>query len=266
MTAQEMAEVFHRIALLLELKGENPFKVRAYRTGAETVENFAGDIVALALANELAGIKGIGEALRDKLHEMAATGRLEFYEKLKAEFPESIFALFNLSGLGPKKIALLYKELKVAGIEDLKRVCESGEAAKLSGFGEKTVVKLLESSAFLDQHASECRLGDVASVAEHVLEALRNNPHVGRVEICGSYRRGKETVHDLDFLASSKEPQAVIDAFASLPAFVQILAKGGTKASVRTKDGLQCDLRVVGNAEFPFALRYFTGSMEHNVH
>lgn len=265
MTAQEMAEVFHRIALLLELKGENPFKVRAYRTGAETVENFAGDIVALALANELAGIKGIGEALRDKLHEMAATGKLEFYEKLKAEFPESIFALFNLSGLGPKKIALLYKELKVAGIEDLKRVCESGEAAKLSGFGEKTVVKLLESIAFHDQHASEFRLGDVASVAEHVLEALRNNLHVGRVEICGSYRRGKETVHDLDFLASSKEPQAVIDAFVALPVFVQILAKGGTKASVRTKDGLQCDLRVVGNAEFPFALSYFTGSKEHNV-
>ena len=265
MTAQDMAEVFHRIALLLELKGENPFKIRAYKTGAETVENFPGDIVALAAANELAGIKGIGDALRDKLHEMATTGKLEFYEKLKAEFPESIFGLFNISGLGPKKIALLYKELKVAGVEDLKRVCENGEAAKISGFGDKTVVKLLESIAFHEQHASEFRLGDVAPVAEVVLNALRDHPNVGRVEICGSYRRGKETVHDLDFLATSKSPQAVIDAFVALPVFVQTLAKGGTKASVRTKDGLQCDLRVVASAEFPFALNYFTGSKEHNV-
>ena len=265
MTAQDMAEVFHRIALLLELKGENPFKVRAYKTGAETVENFAGDIVALAAANKLAGIKGIGEALRDKLHEMATTGKLEFYEKLKAEFPESIFGLFDISGLGPKKIALLYKELKVAGVADLKRVCENGEASKLSGFGDKTVVKLLESIAFHEQHASEFRLGDVAPVAEQVIAALRDNHKVGRVEICGSYRRGKETVHDLDFLASSKHPQEVIDAFVALPVFVHTIAKGGTKASVRTKDGLQCDLRVVSNAEFPFALNYFTGSKEHNV-
>ena len=265
MTAHEMAEVFHRIALLLELKGENPFKIRAYKTGAEAVENFSGDIVALAAANELAGIKGIGDALRDKLHEMATTGRLEFYEKLKSEFPETIFGLFDISGLGPKKIALLYKELKVAGVADLKRVCENGEAAKLSGFGEKTVVKLLESIAFHEQHASEFRLGDVAPVSEMVLHFLREHPNVGRVEVCGSYRRGKETVHDLDFLASSKNPQAVIDAFVELPVFVQTLAKGSTKASVRTKDGLQCDLRVVSTAEFPFALNYFTGSKEHNV-
>ncbi|MDB6075372.1 MAG: pol4 [Verrucomicrobiaceae bacterium] len=265
MTAQDMAEVFNRIALLLEMKGENPFKIRAYKTGAETVENFSGDIVALATANELAGIKGIGEALRDKLHEMATTGGLGFYDKLKAEFPDSIFALFNISGLGPKKIALLYKELKVAGVEDLKRVCESGEASKLSGFGDKTVVKLLESLAFHEAHASEFRLGDVASVAEHVLNTLREHRHVGRVEVCGSYRRGKETVHDLDFLATSKTPQEVIDAFVAMPVFVQTLAKGGTKASVRTKDGLQCDLRVVSGAEFPFALNYFTGSKDHNV-
>ena len=265
MTAQDMADVFHRIALLLELKGENPFKIRAYKTGAETVEGFAGDIVALAAANELGGIKGIGEALRDKLHEMATTGKLEFYDKLKAEFPESIFGLFDISGLGPKKIALLYKELKVAGVADLKRACESGEAGKLSGFGDKTVVKLLESIAFHEQHASEFRLGDVAPVVEQVLAALRENKQVGRVEVCGSYRRGKETVHDLDFLVSSKHPQEVIDAFVELPLFVHTIAKGGTKASTRTKDGLQCDLRVVSNEEFPFALTYFTGSKEHNV-
>ena len=260
-----MAETFRRIALLLELKGENPFKTRAYNTGADIVESFPGDIVERAKANDLKGIKGLGDALQDKLHEMATTGRLEFYEKLKAEFPEGIFGLFDISGLGPKKIAALHKELGVASVADLKRACESGEASKLSGFGAKTVEKLLESIAFHEAHASEFRAGDVAAIVEQVLEALRDHPNVGRAEVCGSYRRGKEVVHDLDFLCASKEPQSVIDAFVALPMFVQTLAQGGTKASVRTKDGLQCDLRVVSNAEYPFALVYFTGSKEHNV-
>ncbi|MBL9144221.1 MAG: DNA polymerase/3'-5' exonuclease PolX [Verrucomicrobiaceae bacterium] len=265
MTAQDMAETFRRIALLLELKGENPFKTRAYNTGADVVESFPGDIVERAKANDLKGIKGLGDALQDKLHEMATTGRLEFYEKLKAEFPEGIFGLFDISGLGPKKIAALHKELGVASVADLKRVCESGEAGKLSGFGAKTVEKLLESIAFHEAHASEFRAGDVAVIVEQVLEALRDHPNVGRAEVCGSYRRGKEVVHDLDFLCASKEPQSVIEAFVALPMFVQTLSQGGTKASVRTKDGLQCDLRVVSNAEYPFALVYFTGSKEHNV-
>ena len=265
MTAEDMATVLSRIALLLELKGENPFKIRAYKTGAEVVESFPGDIVARAVTNELAGIKGLGDALQDKLHELATSGKLEFYEKLKAEFPDSIFGLFDIQGLGPKKIALLYKDLGIASVEDLKRVCESGEAAKLSGFGDKTVVKLLESIAFREAHASEFRAGDVAVMVEQVLAALRDHPRVGLAEVCGSYRRGKEVVHDLDFLCASQQPKEVIDAFVALPMFSQIIAQGGTKASVRTKDGLQCDLRVVSGAEYPFALNYFTGSKEHNV-
>ena len=265
MTAENMAEVLTNIALLMELKGENPFKIRAYKTGAEIVESFPGDIVARATANELKDVKGLGEALQDKLHELASTGKLGFYENLKAEFPEGILGLFNISGLGPKKIAALYHELGVGNLTDLKRVCESGEAGKLSGFGEKTVVKLLESIAFHEAHASEFRAGDVAAIAEQVLEALRDHPAVSRVDVCGSYRRGKEVVHDLDFLCASKEAQSVIDSFVALPLFVQTLAQGGTKASVRTQDGLQCDLRVVENSAYAFALNYFTGSKEHNV-
>jgi len=265
MTSEEMAQVLSRIAVLMELKGENPFKIRAYKTGAEIVESFPGDIVARAAANDLKGIKGLGDALQDKLHELATTGKLEFYENLKAEFPDTIFDLFDIQGLGPKKIAALYAELGVASVADLKRACESGEAGKLSGFGDKTVVKLLESIAFHEAHASEFRAGDVAAVVEEVLETLRDHPNVSRVEVCGSYRRGKEVVHDLDFLASSKNAHAVIDAFVALPLFVTTLAHGGTKASVRTVNGLQCDLRVVENDAFPFALNYFTGSKEHNV-
>ena len=265
MTREDAATIFERIATLLELKGENPFKTRAYRSGAEIVESFSGDIMKLAAENQLAGIKGLGEALRDKLHEMATTGRLEFYEKLKAEFPDTLFELFDIQGLGPKKVAALYGQLGVGSVADLKRVCEDGTAAALSGFGEKTVKKILESIAFHEQHASEFRLDHVYPLAQTMLEALREHPNVSRVEVCGSFRRGKETVHDLDFLVATKKPEEVIAAFVKLPEVVDVIAQGPTKASVHIKDGIQCDLRAVSSAEFPFALAYFTGSKEHNV-
>lgn len=266
MTAAEAAEVFEHIAMLLELKGENPFKVRAYRAGAEAVENYTeGDIMQLAADNNLPHIKGIGDALRDKLHEMATTGRLEFFDNLKAEFPETLFDLFSIQGLGPKKIAALYGELGVASIADLKRACESGEAGKISGFGEKTVANILENIAFHEQHASEFRQEQVLPLVETVLEKLRGQPEVTRVEVCGSYRRGKETVHDLDFLVATKHPETVIDSFVTLPFVTDVIAKGKTKASIRAEHGVQCDLRAVSSKEFPFALNYFTGSKDHNV-
>lgn len=265
MTREKAAEILERIALLLELKGENPFKIRAYKTGAEIVQSHAGDIMQMARDGELSGIKGLGEALREKLHELATTGRLVFYEKLKSEFPESLFELFDISGLGPKKIAALHAQLGVKSLADLRKVCESGEAAKLSGFGAKTVEKLLEAIAFRDAHASEFRLDQVFPLAQAILDALRAHPHVSRAEVCGSFRRGKEVVHDLDFLAASKHPQEVMAHFISLPGVENVIAQGETKASVYAAGGVQCDLRVVSSAEFPFALQYFTGSKEHNV-
>lgn len=265
MTREDAATIFERIATLLEMKGENPFKVRAYRTGAELVESFSGDIMKLAADNQLAGIKGLGEALRDKLHEMATTGRLEFYEKLKAEFPDTIFELFDVQGLGPKKIAALHAELGVSSIADLKRACESGAAAKLSGFGAKVVQKILDSIAFREEHASEFRQDQVHGLVQEILEALRGHPDVSQAEICGSFRRGKETVHDLDFLVSTRQPAQVIEDFVKLPMVVDVIAKGPTKASIHATHGLQCDLRAVSGKEFPFALMYFTGSKEHNV-
>jgi len=265
MTREEAAEILQRIALLLELKGENPFKIRAYKSGAEVVEAYAGDIMQLAADNQLAGIKGIGDALRDKLHEMATTGKLEFFEKLKAEFPEGLFELFEIQGLGPKKIAALYSQLQVGSVADLKRVCESGEAAKISGFGDKTVVKILENIAFRAQHASEFRIDQVYALALDLLDTLRAHPAVSRAEVCGSFRRGKETVHDLDFLVSTRQPEQVIADFVALPQIEKVIVQGGTKASVYAPNGVQCDLRAVSSAEFPFALNYFTGSKEHNV-
>ena len=265
MTSAEAAAIFEKIALLMDLKGENPFKIRAYRSGAEIVESFPGDIMKMAQENQLSGIKGFGEALRDKLHEMATTGSLKFYNELKAEFPDTIFELFDIQGLGPKGIKQIYTELGVGSIAELKRAIEAGAVVQLAGFGEKKAAKILDGIAFREAHASEFRLEQVMPVVEQVLEALKSHPDVSRAEVCGSYRRGKETVHDLDFLVATKHPETVIEAFVTLPIVVNVIAKGGTKASVHVANGLQCDLRAVASREFPFALNYFTGSKEHNV-
>jgi DNA polymerase (family X) len=262
---ESLIDALEQIATLLELKGENPFKIRAYRTGAETVRTYPEDFLQLARDNQLTGIKGIGEALRDKLHILATTGTLPFLENLKAEFPDTIFELFDISGLGAKKIAALYSELGVGSIADLQRACESGEAAKLSGFGEKTAAKLLEAIATRASFADTYRVDQVAPAAREILDYLRDHPDTSRAEVAGSFRRGKETVHDLDFLVATKNPAALMADFVSPPWVHSVIASGPTKTSVRLHSGVQCDLRAVTNAEFPFALAYFTGSKEHNI-
>lgn len=260
-----MAETLEKIALLLELKGENPFKVRAYRQGAEVVLAMEEDVVELAKKDELKGIKGIGEALRDKLGEMARTGELVFYEKLKGEFPETVFELFEVQGLGPKKIKAMYDGLGVDSLAKLKAACEAGEVAGLAGFGKKTEEKILEGMAANEKFADRFTLGSIGALVEGILEMLRMHPEVARVAVAGSYRRAKETVGDLDFLVSTKEGALVCEDFTTLPEVDAVIACGETKASVRLKNGMYCDLRAVKNEEFPFALQYFTGSKEHNV-
>lgn len=265
MNREEMAGVLEKIALLLELKGENPFKVRAYRQGAEVVLAMEDDVVELAKNDGLGGIKGIGDALRDKLGELARTGQLEFYEKLKGEFPPTIFDLFEVQGLGPKKIKALYDELGVASLKQLKTACEEGRVAALVGFGEKTQHKILEGIAANEKFADRFLLGEASIVVEGLLEMLRLHPEISRVSCAGSYRRAKETVGDLDFLVATKEGARVCEDFTRLPEVEAVIACGETKASVRLKNGMHCDLRAVKNSEFPFALQYFTGSKEHNV-
>jgi DNA polymerase (family 10) len=265
MTAEHMADVLRNIARLLELKGENPFKIRAYNTGADIVANFSGDIVALAKDGKLTGIQGLGDALQQKLHELATTEKLEFYDKLTAEFGEGLIELFQVQGLGGKKIKALHEQLGVRSLADLKRVCEDGSAAKLAGFGQKTVQKLLESISFRESHAEEFRQEQVVPVAMRILDLLRTHPDVSRVEVAGSYRRAKETVHDLDFLVATRQPQSVLADFVKMVGVSQVLGHGDTKASVVLDSGVQCDLRVVSNEEFACALVYFTGSKEHNI-
>jgi DNA polymerase (family 10) len=176
MNREEMAKVLERIALLMELKGENPFKVRAYRQGAETVLAMEGDVVELAKQDELKGVKGIGEALRDKLGELARTGQLGFYENLRKEFPDTVFELFDIQGLGPKKIKAMYDALGIDSLEKLKTACQEGKVAALAGFGEKTQSKILDSMAANEKFADRFRLGNVAALVEEILEILKLHP------------------------------------------------------------------------------------------
>lgn len=264
-TRETLSSVLEEIALLLELKGENPFKIRAYRQGAEIAGSFDGDIVTLARDNELDGIKGIGKALQEKLHELASTGSLGFHQKLRGEYPDTIFDLFDVEGLGPKKVSALHAKLGVDSIPALKKACESGEVAGLPGFGKKTEQKILEALARREKFADRFLLHTASSAAEAILEELRGHPKVLRCQYAGSLRRSKESVGDLDFIAATDSPAEVTEWFArSVPADA-VIVHGDTKCSVRLENGLQCDLRAVSNDQYPFALQYFTGSKEHNV-
>lgn len=262
---EEIAGILESIALLLELKGENPFKIRAYVNAARALEDFPGDLAKWAEEKRLEEIPGVGKAIADKVGHLALEGRLPFYEDLKAAFPPTIFELFELQGLGAKKVKALHEQLGVSSIEQLEAACSDGRVAGLSGFGEKSAENFLKAIEQRKEQSGVFRLGDIAVAAEAMLEELRSHPAVTRVSIAGSYRRRKETVHDLDFIVSSRKPEEVMDFFTGAENVANVVARGPTKASVLLKTGIQADLRVVKDAEFPFALSYFTGSKEHNI-
>ena len=265
MTTEDLASTLEEIALLLELKGENPFKTRAYRNGADIIRDFEGDFLQLAKDDKLKGIKGIGDALQQKLHELAATGKLQYHADLKAEFPETLFELFELQGLGPKKIKALYDTLEISTLGGLKRACEDGSVAGLKGFGAKTAEKILGAIETKERFSGRYLLSVAAHEAEPLRDYLRQHPQVHQLEVAGSYRRGKETVHDIDFLVATDTPEELTKYFVAYEGSIETLVQGDTKAAIRLENGLQCDLRAVSTAQFPFALQYFTGSKEHNV-
>jgi len=253
------------IGILLELKGENPFKTRAYTNAARTLENLHEPLEKLISEGRLGDIKGIGEALQKKITELTTTGRLAYYEELKASMPPGLLEMLQIPGLGPKKIKALHDKLSITTIEQLEQACKDGKVAELAGFGEKTQTNICEGITRRRTYASRHLLIEGLAAAEPLLESLRQHPEVIRCSTAGSLRRSKEVIGDIDFLVSSKQPQKVIDFFTTQPAIVGINAKGETKASVILPGGIQSDLRVVNDAEFPFALLYFTGSKEHNI-
>jgi DNA polymerase (family 10) len=265
MDKDQVCDILEEIGVLLELKGENPFKTRAYANAARTLEGLAEPLTIVVSENRLSQIKGIGEALQTKITELVTTGKLPYYEDLKASMPPGLLTMLQIPGLGPKKVKALYDKLKISSIEELEAACAEGKVALLEGFGDKTQAKICEGIQFRRNYASRHLLSDALAAAEPILEALRQHSDVIRCSSAGSVRRQKEIIGDIDFLASSKNPQAVLDDFVAMPQVINMLAKGDTKASVILQGGIQADLRVVSDSEFPFALAYFTGSKEHNI-
>ncbi|PYJ70064.1 MAG: DNA polymerase/3'-5' exonuclease PolX [Verrucomicrobia bacterium] len=265
MTKEEIAGILEQIATLLELKGENPFKVRAYTNAARAIETFGGNVPNLQDEEAVAKIPGIGKSIALKIKELAATGSLKYLEDLRAEFPEAILELFSIPGLGARKIKALYEQLRVSSIEQLRQACEAGRVAKLPGFGETTQVKICNAIEERTRHSGYFQFGQIAHEAETLRNDLAGQSDALQVEVAGSYRRRKEIVHDVDLLVATKNPEAITKFFVSHPLVESIIAQGPTKSSVRLRSGVQCDLRVVSTAEYPFALAYFTGNKEHNI-
>ncbi len=265
MNKDQVAAVLEEIAVLLELKGENPFKTRAYSNAARTLETLAEPLEKLIAEQRLGEIKGIGDALQKKITELVTTGKLAYYEDLKAATPPGLLAMLEIPGLGPKKIKALHDQLGIESVENLEAACRDGRVAELKGFGAKTATNILDGIQRRRTYASRYLLSAALPLAERLLEQLRSHPAVIRCSTGGSLRRHRETIGDLDLLASSKEPAAVVESFTTWPGVLNVIAKGDTKASVLFEGGMQCDLRVVSDAEFPFALMYFTGNKDHNI-
>lgn len=264
-TKDQIADLLESIAQMLELKGENIFKIRAYTNAARAVETYPGDLAVAAAENRLGDIHGIGRAIADKLTELIVTGQLAYYEALKAEFPPGIFEMFDLQGLGPKKIKALWEKLNVTTIAELEKACKDGRVSGLAGFGKKTSDNILAAIQSRAKHAGRFRLGEIAGDAERMLEELKGLPEVHQACVAGSYRRCKEIVGDLDFIVATNSPAEVSEFFIKHEMVESVIANGATKSSVRFKSGIQADLRVIKSAEYPFALNYFTGSKEHNI-
>lgn len=266
MNKTEIAAVLVEIGTLLELKGENPFKIRAYQSGARVLEALSEDEIAERVkAGTLDEVKGVGEALAQKISELHTTGRLEFFEKLKSSIPAGMVELLQIPGVGPKKIRALNEKLGVDSIAKLQQVAQEGQIATLEGFGEKSQEKILEGIRNREKYGRRHLWIEAWEVAEPLLAGLRKLPQVKRAEHAGSLRRRMETVGDLDFLVATDDPKPVADWFVKWSDVKEVTANGETKASVRLASGIQADLRLVPPEQFVFALHHFTGSKDHNV-
>ncbi|MBV8376016.1 MAG: PHP domain-containing protein, partial [Verrucomicrobia bacterium] len=264
-TKEQTIELLEALARLLELKGENPFKIRAYTNAARALETFSGNFQATVAEDKLGELNGIGEAITRKISEYVQTGRLEYFETLQAEFPETILELFEITGLGAKKVKALYERLGVKTIAELELASKDGRIATLPGFGSRTAANLLQAIERRRKHFGRFLLSEAKIWSDEFLGHFEGHPDVSQISSGGSFRRGRETIGDLDFLIATRHPQQIIEHFLSHGAIDRILAQGETKASVLLNHGIQADLRVVASIEFPFALCYFTGSKEHNV-
>lgn len=265
MDKADIADVLNEIATLLELKGENPFKIRAYQNGARKLESLDEDLGELIETESLKDVAGFGDALVQKISELYQTGKLEFYENLKDSVEPGLVSMLEIPGLGAKKIKVLNKELGITSIETLKEASESGKVAELKGFGKKTAEKILSGIENREAYGKRHLWWDAFEVAQPILKSLKKLDEVVEASHAGSLRRKRETVGDLDFIVASETPKPIMDWFVAQDGVKEVSSHGETKSSVRFENGLQADLRVVPPKQFPFALHHFTGSKDHNV-
>ncbi|MGN6134343.1 MAG: DNA polymerase/3'-5' exonuclease PolX [Aureliella sp.] len=262
-----IADAFDEMADLLELHGENPFRVRAYRSGAKAVREMSESIVEIMAdpQRDLKNVPGIGQTLADKARTLVETGQLPQLEKLRQETPAVLHRMTRIPGLGVKKALVLHRELGINSLEELQTACQQERVRGLKGFGAKTEAAILAGLSIAQAASERLRLDQVEHLELRLRRHLADLKAIERMEFAGSYRRGKETVGDLDILVISRDPAAVMDHLAKFPGLASVIGRGDTKMSIRVDDQFQVDLRVVPAASFGAALQYFTGSKEHNV-
>ena len=267
MTNLEIAAVFDQVADLLEFQGANPFRVRAYRNGARKITDLTEPLSAIDSdpARSFTDLEGIGKDLAEKIGTLLATGSLPMLAELLQQVPASVLLLSRIPGVGPKKGATLYRELGITTLAELRTACEQQRVRGIKGFGVKTEESILKGLAIAEEAGVRMRWADAHVIVEQLLEHMRTAPGVRQMEAAGSYRRGRETVGDLDLLVDATDVAAVMDRFRDYPTVAEVIARGDTKMAVRLNSGLQVDLRVVPSESFGAALQYFTGSKDHNV-
>lgn len=265
MKNSEVAQVFQDIADFLEMKGEIPFKVRAYQKAVRSIEHLPVELEQLMKEGKLREVPGVGEAIAKKITELLTTGRLEYYEKLRAEFPEGIITLLDIPGVGPKTAVKLSTELGIRSVEELETAILEGRVAKPFRLGDKTAENILRHIQSLRTKERRIPIGVALPLVEDIMAALDKTSGLCHLTPAGSLRRLRETIGDIDLMGTADNAEAAIDAFTHLPQAKEVLAKGGTKASIITDQGLQVDLRVVEHDAFGSLLQYFTGSKQHNI-
>ena len=265
MKNQEIADIFERLADILEIKGETVFRVNAYRKVARILEDLSGDVAELVDSGEILDIQGIGRGTAGSIEEYLETGSISRYEEERESIPKGLVELLSIPGLGPKTIGLLWKELNVKSLKSLKRALRNKKILELSGIGPKKVENIEAGIRVYESRSGRLTLGAVLPPARATVQDLKESTGIEKIALAGSIRRWRETIGDVDILALSSKAKPVIDAFTGLSRVAEVLAAGSTKASVRTEDGLQIDLRVVPPASYGAALNYFTGSQAHNV-
>lgn len=262
---KDLVRTLEEIGTLLDLKGENPFKSRAYFAAARSIEATDEDLSYLIESGQLASLKGIGKALNEKITELVTTGALEYYNTLKASIPQGLVEMLKIQGLGPKKIKILHDKLQITTIGELEYACIENHLIEIPGFGRKTQENILKGIQHYKKYSQRHLYADVIREADNILEKLSQHAAVTHSCIAGSLRRCRETVKDIDILVATDNSANIADWFEALPQVERVTGRGDTKVSVILTSGINCDLRIVRKAEYPHALQHFTGSSEHNT-